>query len=129
MTNISQPGDNLRLERLDLDEGSLGGKMTRETTFPEGDWRKGYFNPENLRQTMDRVDRLREDLPQGMSLPEMAIRFILGHAAVSTIIVGMRNPEHVRGNLALSDAGGLDAALMQALRKHRWERRPAPWSD
>lgn len=117
------------IARVPLDEGSLGGKMTRETTFPEGDWRKGYFNPENLRQTMDRVDRLQEDLPQGMSLPEMAIRFILGHAAVSTIIVGMRNPEHVRGNLALSDAGGLDAALMQALRKHRWERRPAPWSD
>ncbi len=117
------------IARVPLDEGSLGGKMTRETTFPEGDWRKGYFNAENLRRTMDRVDRLREDLPRGMSLPEMAIRFILAHPAVSTIIVGMRKPEHVRGNLALSDAAGLDAGLMQKLRKHRWERKPAPWSD
>ncbi len=117
------------IARVPLDEGSLGGKMTRETTFPDGDWRKGYFNPENLRRTMDRVDRLREDLPAGMSLPEMAIRYILANPVVSTIIVGMRKSEHVRGNLALSDAGGLDAGLMETLRKHRWVRKPAPWSD
>jgi aryl-alcohol dehydrogenase-like predicted oxidoreductase len=64
-----------------------------------------------------------------MSLPELAIRFILSHPAVSTIIVGMRKEGHVRGNLALSDAGGLDAAVLQKMRKHRWERSPAPWSD
>ena len=34
--------------RVALDEGSLGGKMTRDTKFPKGDWRSGYFNPENL---------------------------------------------------------------------------------
>ena len=117
------------IARVPLDEGSLGGKMTRETTFPDGDWRKGYFNPKNLSVTMDRVDRLREDLPPGMTLPELAIRFVLSHPAVSTIIVGMRREEHVRGNLALSDAGGLDPALVANLHKHRWDRSPAPWSD
>jgi aryl-alcohol dehydrogenase-like predicted oxidoreductase len=117
------------IARVPLDEGSLGGKMTRETTFPEGDWRKGYFNPENLRQTMDRVDRLRADLPPEMPLPEVALRFILSHPAVTTIIAGMRKDAHVRGNLALSDAGGLDAALVDRLRRHRWERKPTPWSN
>ncbi len=117
------------IARVPLDEGSLGGKMTRSTTFPDGDWRKGYFNPKNLNETMDRVDRLREDLPPGMNLPELAIRFILSHPAVSTLIVGMRKPDHVRANLALSDAGGLDAAFIARLRKHRWDRSPAPWSD
>ncbi len=78
---------------------------------------------------MDRVDRVREDLPPGMSLPELAIRFILSHPAVSTIIVGMRKEEHVRGNLALSDAGALDPALIAKLRKHRWDRSPKPSSD
>lgn len=117
------------IARVPLDEGSLGGKMTRETTFPEGDWRRGYFNPKNLNETMDRVDRLRAEVPAGMTLPEMALRFILGHRAVSTIIVGMRQPEHVRANLALSDEGALDAGLAEKLRKHRWERHPAPWSD
>lgn len=117
------------IARVPLDEGSLGGKMTRETTFPEGDWRRGYFNAENLRQTMDRVDAIRADLPDGMTLPEAAIRFILAHPAVSTLIAGMRKEAHVRGNLALSDAGGLDADLIAKMRKHRWERKPAPWSD
>ncbi|MGB7133800.1 MAG: aldo/keto reductase [Acidobacteriaceae bacterium] len=117
------------IARVPLDEGSLGGKMTRETRFPEGDWRRGYFNEKNLNETMDRVDRLRADLPPDMTLPEMALRFILGQPAVSTIIVGMRKAEHVRENLGLSDAGGLDAKVIEELRKHRWERRPAPWSD
>ena len=56
------------IARVPLDEGSLGGKMTRDTTFPDGDWRKGYFNPKNLNATLDRVDRLREDVPSGMTL-------------------------------------------------------------
>lgn len=117
------------IARVPLDEGSLGGKMTRETTFPKGDWRERYFNPKNLNATIDHVDRLREDLPEGMTLPEAAIRFILTNPVVSTMIVGMRKEAHVRGNLALSDAGGLDETAMQTMRKHRWERRPAPWSD
>jgi aryl-alcohol dehydrogenase-like predicted oxidoreductase len=117
------------IARVPLDEGSLGGKMTRDTTFPDGDWRKGYFNPKNLNATLDRVDRLREDLPSGMTLPELAIRFILSNPVVSTIIVGMRKEEHVRGNLALSDAAALDADVILKMRKHRWDRSPAPWSD
>lgn len=117
------------IARVPLDEGSLGGKITRETTFPAGDWRAGYFNPENLKNTLDRVDRLREDVPKGMTLPEAAIRFILANPVVSTIIVGMRREEHVRGNLALSDKGGLEPPVVDRMRKHRWERKPAPWSD
>ena len=115
--------------RVALDEGSLGGKMTRNTTFPPDDWRSRYFNPKNLENTMDRVDRLKQILPPGMSLPEMALRFVNSHPAVSTTIVGMRKPGHVRENLALSDKGPLSPDLLQELKKHRWDRRPAPWSD
>jgi len=43
------------IARVPLDEGSLGGKMTRQTTFPPGDWRSGYFNAEN--QQICRVGR------------------------------------------------------------------------
>jgi aryl-alcohol dehydrogenase-like predicted oxidoreductase len=115
--------------RVALDEGSLGGKMTRETKFPKDDWRSGYFNPKNLANTMDRVDRLKEILPKGMSLAEMALRFTLSHPAVSTTIVGMRKSEHVRENCSLSDKGPLSAELLSELKKHRWDRKPAPWSD
>ena len=115
--------------RVALDEGSLGGKMTRDTKFPEDDWRSRYFNPKNLANTLDRVDKLKQILPDGMSLPEMALRFVLSHPAVSTTIIGMRKLEHVRENIALSDKGPLSPELLQELKRHRWERKPAPWSD
>jgi aryl-alcohol dehydrogenase-like predicted oxidoreductase len=103
--------------------------MMAETKFPKDDWRSGYFGPENLRQTMARVDKLKPMLPKNMSLPEMALRFILSHPAVSTTIAGMRKPDHVRQNIAVSDAGPLDASLLQSLKSHRWDRTPKPWSD
>jgi len=117
------------IARVPLDEGSLGGKMTLETRFPTGDWRAGYFGPENLAQTIARVEKLKEILPAGMALPEMAMRFILSHPAVSTTIAGMRKAEHVRQNIAASDAGPLDRALLAELKKHRWDRKPQKWSD
>ncbi len=117
------------IARVPLDEGSLGGKMTLATRFPEGDWRAGYFGPENLPKTIERVDRLKAIVPNGMTLPEMAFRFILSHPAVSTTIPGMRKREHVERNIATSDAGPLDKNLLAELKKHRWDRRPAHWSD
>jgi aryl-alcohol dehydrogenase-like predicted oxidoreductase len=115
--------------RVALDEGSLGGKMTTDTKFPESDWRSRYFNPKNLANTLLRVDKLKQILPPGMSLPELALRFVLSHPAVSTTIIGMRKLEHVRENIALSDKGPLSPELLQELKRHRWDRKPAPWSD
>jgi aryl-alcohol dehydrogenase-like predicted oxidoreductase len=117
------------IARVPLDEGSLGGKMTFETRFPKDDWRSLYFGPENLANTVQRVEKLKKILPAGMTLPEMSLRFILSHPAVSTAIVGMRSPEHVRQNVACSDAGPLDRGLLAELKKHRWDRKPQPWSD
>jgi aryl-alcohol dehydrogenase-like predicted oxidoreductase len=117
------------IARVPLDEGSLGGKMTLETRFPKDDWRSGYFGPENLAKTIKRVDKLKEVVPPGMSLPEMSLRFILSHPAVNTIIAGMRRPDHVRQNIAASDAGPLDSSLLAELKKHRWDRTPQRWSD
>ena len=115
--------------RVALDEGSLGGKMTKDSKFPASDWRSRYFNPQNLANTLERVDKLKQILPAGMSLPEMALRFVLSHPAVSTTIIGMRKLEHVHENIALSDKGRLSPELLQELKRHRWDRKPAPWSD
>jgi aryl-alcohol dehydrogenase-like predicted oxidoreductase len=117
------------IARVPLDEGSLGGKMTLETRFPKDDWRSGYFGPENLANTVHRVEELKKVLPAGMTLPEMSLRFVLSHPAVSTTIVGMRSAEHVRQNVAASDAGSLDSGLLAGLKKHRWDRKPQAWSD
>jgi aryl-alcohol dehydrogenase-like predicted oxidoreductase len=117
------------IARVPLDEGSLGGKMTLQTKFPSSDWRARYFGPENLAATLPRVDALKQITPSGMTLPDMALRFVLSHPAVSTTIIGMRKLDHVRQNVALSDAGPLDEDLLKKLKKHRWDRRPQRWSD
>ena len=117
------------IARVPLDEGGLSGKLTKQTKFPADDWRAGYFNPENLANTVERAEKLKKILPPGMSLPEMALRFVLSNPAVSTQIIGMRKLDHVRENIALSEKGPLDDGLLQELKKHRWDRKPAPWSD
>src|SRR5436305_4571643 len=117
------------IARVPLDEGGLSGKLTKDTKFPKSDWRSGYFNPENLVNTVDRADKLKKLLPPGVSLAEMALRFVLSHPAVSTQIIGMRKLAHVRENIAASDKGSLPPDLLQELKKHRWDRKPAPWSD
>jgi len=117
------------IARVPLDEGSLGGKMTRETRFPKDDWRSGYFGPQNLVPTIERVEKIKKIVPAGMTLPEMSLRFVLSHPAVSTTIIGMRDPKHVRDNVAASDAGPLGSGVLTELKKHRWDRTPTPWSD
>jgi aryl-alcohol dehydrogenase-like predicted oxidoreductase len=117
------------IARVALDEGSLGGKMTLETRFPESDWRSKYFGSENLAKTIPRVEKLKAVLPGSMSLPEMALRFVISDPVVSTTIIGMRKLDHVRQNIALSDAGPLESSLLQALKPHRWDRTPQRWSD
>jgi len=76
-----------------------------------------------------RVDELKAIVPAGMTLPEMSLRFVLTEPTVSTTIIGMRKLEHVRQNVAMSDAGPLDPALIRELRAHRWDRKPTRWSD
>jgi aryl-alcohol dehydrogenase-like predicted oxidoreductase len=112
------------IARVPFDEGSLTGTLTIDSKWPEGDWRNIYFNREHLAATLARVDRLSPLVPEGMDLPELALRFILEHPAVSTTIPGMRRPAHVERNLAASDGIRLPPRLGEALKTHRWHRTP-----
>lgn len=117
------------IARVPFDEGSLTGALTRDSKWPQGDWRNTYFVAENLNPTLDRVEKLKALVPAGMTLAEMALRFILMNPDVSTIIPGMRRPRHVASNMAASDAEPLPVDLYTELRRHRWDRKPARWSD
>ena len=110
------------IARVPFDEGSLTGTLSPETTWPEGDFRNSYFGGDKLAETCRRVDLVREDLPEGMTMPELALRFILSNQDVTTIIPGMRRPRHVEANLAVGDGQPLPEALMDQLRRHRWGR-------
>jgi len=110
------------IARVPFDEGSLTGTLTRGMSWPEGDWRNIYFTREKLNDTLDRVDRVRADLPPAMSLPEAALKFILACPDVSTVIPGMRRPAHVEANLSVSGQPPLSGELLAKLRAHRWPR-------
>jgi aryl-alcohol dehydrogenase-like predicted oxidoreductase len=116
------------IARVPFDEGSLTGTLRGDSTWPEGDYRNRYFCEENLNDTLPRIEALRGILPEGMTLAEMALRFILSNETVSTVIPGMRNPANVEHNIAGGGKGSLPAELIEALRDHKWVRKPKPWS-
>lgn len=117
------------IARVPFDEGSLTGTMTVDTTFPEGDFRGVYFAPEKLGPIIEQVDALKPLVPGDSTMPEMTLRYILSHSAVSTLIPGMRKLNHVESNIAASDLGPLPSTLLEQLKAHRWVRKPAPRSD
>jgi aryl-alcohol dehydrogenase-like predicted oxidoreductase len=104
-----------------LDEGALTGKITPETTFAEGSFLDFYFSGGRRQEVAERVERLRFLLrEEGDTLAQAALRFCLSHPAVTTVVTGMRKPQHARENLLASDRGPLPAADLAALREHAW---------
>jgi aryl-alcohol dehydrogenase-like predicted oxidoreductase len=124
-----QENDVAVIARVPFDEGTLTGKLTKDSTWPEGDWRNTYFVPENLIPAVERADAIKPLVPSEMNMPEMALRFIFNNDVVSTIIPGMRKLEHVEANIATSDAGPLPEDLHEKLRPFRWDREPSSWSQ
>ena len=117
------------IARVPFDEGTLTGTFTKETTFPGNDWRASYFVPDNLRSSVEHADALKPLIPAGMSMPEMALRFILSNPDIATTIPGMRKIRNVEANMASSDGKGLQADLLKQLKAHRWDRTPTEWSQ
>jgi aryl-alcohol dehydrogenase-like predicted oxidoreductase len=116
------------IARVPFDEGSLTGTLTADSSWPEGDYRNKYFGPENLSETLRRVEEIDADRPEEMTLAALALRFILSNPAVSTVIPGMRNPKNVVQNIESASAGPLSDETIALMRKHKWIRKPKPWS-
>ncbi|HSD47783.1 MAG TPA: aldo/keto reductase [Pyrinomonadaceae bacterium] len=124
------------IARVPFDEGTLTGTLTKDSKWPEGDWRNTYFVPENLIPSVERADQIKKLLDEWnreqetrITMPELALRFILANRDVSTIIPGMRKLSHVESNIAASDAGPLERELHEKLKGFRWVRKPTPWSQ
>jgi aryl-alcohol dehydrogenase-like predicted oxidoreductase len=104
--------------RVPLASGLLSGKFTRDTTFASDDHRnfnrdgsafdKGEtFSGVPYERGLDAVEELRGVLPQNITPAQAAIRWILDHPAVSTVIPGASRPEQVSANMAVSDMAPL----------------------
>ncbi len=112
------------LVRVPFDEGALTGRITEQTTFPEGDFRNSYFRGDRKKQVAERVAALVSDLEleDATHLPGIAMRFCLSHPAVSTVIPGMRSVGSVEGNVMASGQGPLPGHMLEILKRHAWER-------
>jgi len=117
------------IARVPFDEGTLTGTLTKDTVFPKDDWRSTYFVPENLNSSVDHADALRPLIPPGMTMPQMALRFILCNDDVHTIIPGMRKVRNVEANMATADGKKLNESLRLKLKNHRWDRTVTEWSQ
>jgi aryl-alcohol dehydrogenase-like predicted oxidoreductase len=111
------------LARVPLDEGALTGRIGPDTEFPEGDFRNDYFRDGRKEEVDERVRAIIADLGiERDALAETALRYILSHDAVSTVIPGMRSVRNVERNAALGDGRGLPEEQVRALKRHRWVR-------
>lgn len=109
--------------RVVFDEGALTGRFTAETRFAADDFRAKYFEGDRLPRVVARAAEVTKDLVgTGYTLPQAAIKWVLAHPAVSTVIPGMRNAAQAEANCAVSDLPAMPEALVTKLRRHNWRR-------
>lgn len=125
--DIAQQQEVALIARVPLASGLLSGKFTAQTTFAEGDHRNynADGNAFNVGETFSGVPfkegvALAEDikalLPNG-DLATQAIRWILDHPAITTVIPGASKVSQVTGNVAASALTPLDNATHSKLRE------------
>jgi aryl-alcohol dehydrogenase-like predicted oxidoreductase len=109
--------------RVPLDEGGLTGTVTSASRFDPQDFRSNYFRGKRKQEVYERVQNIVSDLGTTVDeLPEIALRYVLSHPVVSTVIPGMRTLRNVERNTAVGDGRGLPPGQVQKLKKHRWVR-------
>ena len=111
------------IARVPLDEGALTGKITEDTSFLPGDFRDFYFSGSRKSQVVQHVSALHRDLAhESGTLAELALRFVLSHPAVSTVIPGMRTMRNVESNCSVPEQGPLSSQTMAVMKKHAWTK-------
>jgi aryl-alcohol dehydrogenase-like predicted oxidoreductase len=109
--------------RVVFDEGALTGKFGYDTTFAADDFRRNYFAGDRLHRTVKRVEKIKQDIKDtSLAMPQVALRFVLDHPAVSTVIPGIRNISQAEKNIAVSELPPLSEAVHLRLRNHAWRR-------
>ncbi len=112
--------------RVPLASGLLTGKLTRDSRFGPDDHREFNRHGEafdvgetfagvDFERGLEAVDALRPLVPEGMTMAQLALGWILGFDAVSTVIPGAKTPEQARSNAAASDLRALPAATLERI--------------
>lgn len=109
--------------RVALDEGGLTGRITPDTVFAKEDFRNSYFKNDRKQEVYNRVEKIAADLHISVDdMAETALRYVLSHPAVSTVIPGMRSITNVERNMKVGDGLGLSQEQLVKLKAHRWIR-------
>lgn len=111
------------IARVPLDEGGLTGKMKPGYTFAQEDFRSWYFGKDRLNELEQRVEKIWDlGKVEASSMPDLALRWLLSHREISTVIPGIRKVNYAEQNTAVSDGRLLSGALMEKLAGCSWER-------
>ena len=116
------------LARVPLASGLLTGKLTRDSTFAKDDHRNfnrrgesfdvgETFSGVDYNNGLDAVEELRKSLPAGISMSQIALRWILMFGSVTCAIPGGKRPDQVAENCAASDLPSLTEEPMAAVRQ------------
>ncbi len=124
------------LARLPLSSGMLTGKMSRNTTFSSDDHRafnrhgeafdRGEtFSGVDFEIGLEAVEELRKLVPEGISMAQFAMRWILMFDAVTCAIPGAKRPSQVEENCLAADLPPLSHETMEKVREI-YEKRIKP---
>ena len=114
--------------RLPLASGLLSGKLTKQSKFPENDHRNynrdgKFFNVGETfaglpyEKAVELADALKPMVPNGLTMAQMAQRWILDYDAVSVVIPGASRPDQAKANSSVSALPPLDAKLHETLQR------------
>jgi aryl-alcohol dehydrogenase-like predicted oxidoreductase len=114
------------IARVPLASGLLSGRYTAQTTFGADDHRTynrhgaafdvgETFSGVDFETGLAAVERLRPLVPEGASLAQFALRWIVDQPGVSAVIPGARNPEQARANAAAAALAPLDQDTLEAV--------------
>lgn len=112
--------------RLPLASGLLSGKYSATSTFAEGDHRNynrdgaafsvgETFSGIKFEKGLQIIEDLKQFKPASYSMAQFAVRWILDHPAVSTVIAGASSPQQVQENVSVSSLAPLDAKSHEKL--------------
>jgi aryl-alcohol dehydrogenase-like predicted oxidoreductase len=110
------------IARVPLYYGMLTGKFNAETRFAADDHRSHTLPPETMRELAPRAEKFKKIANNGgeEQFGRWALRFILSHAAIATVIPGARNAKQAERNSGAADAGQLPPEQVQAAHQ-LWE--------
>lgn len=123
LLNVAQECGVGIIVRVAFDEGVLTGKFTPETKFAADDFRALYFAGDRMERAVAHTEAIKLELADsGYSMPQAALKFVLAHPAVSTVIPGIRTVAQADANCGVSDLPAMSPALLQQLHRHNWRR-------